>query len=77
MLALDAPTWLKEPISRLSLSYHQEKLLARYVTGLIASGNKTIAGISSIFMKQSIRSMNRLMTEYPWDTSKEGEHGEA
>lgn len=70
MLALDAPTWLKEPINKLSLSYHQEKLLARYVTGLIASGNKTIAGISSMFMKQSIRSMNRLMTEYPWDTGK-------
>ena len=37
MLALDAPIWLKEYTSRLSLGYHQQRLLARYVTGLIAS----------------------------------------
>lgn len=70
VLALDAPMWLKEYVSRLSLSYHQQKLLARYVTGLIASSNKTISGIISMFIKQSRISMNRLMTEYPWDTSK-------
>ncbi|MEM2759784.1 MAG: transposase [Nitrososphaerales archaeon] len=70
MLALDAPAWLKNCIGKFSLSYHQGKLLARYVTGLIASTNKTISGISSVFMKQSMRAMNRLMTEYPWDTSR-------
>lgn len=52
------------------MSYNQQKLLARYVTGLIASTNKTVSGISSIFIKQSRISMNRLMTECPWDTSK-------
>ncbi|MEM3099611.1 MAG: hypothetical protein QXU32_13000 [Nitrososphaerales archaeon] len=64
MIILAVPTWLKNCIGNFSLSYQHGKLPARYVTDLIASGNKTRAGISSVFMKHS-RATNRLVTEYP------------
>ena len=67
MLALEAPRWITDPLGRLSLSYHQQRLASRYVAGLMASSNKTISGIGSMFVGQCTRSMNRLLTEYQWD----------
>jgi SRSO17 transposase len=67
VFAIDAPEWLGQYTAKMSLSHHQHGLLARYVTGLIASSNKTVSGISSIFLQQSMISMNRLLTEYEWN----------
>ncbi|MGH2612171.1 MAG: hypothetical protein ACRDFB_03870, partial [Rhabdochlamydiaceae bacterium] len=49
MLALEAPQSLKDPLASFSLSYDQQRLAARYLTGLVVSSNKTISGISSVF----------------------------
>lgn len=67
MLALEAPDWVTAHTGRLSLSYNQDILVSRYVAGLMASANKTVSGISSMFVDQCARSMNRLLTEYQWD----------
>lgn len=53
MFAIDAPAWIKACADKFSLSYNQKRLFARYVTGLIASNNKTVSGISSIFINQN------------------------
>lgn len=67
MIIVDAPPWLKQIVNRFSLSYHQKKLLARYVTGLAVSNGKTVSAISSMYVRQGRVSLNRFLSEYSWD----------
>ena len=67
-------SWVTDFTGKLSLSYHQSKHMARYVTGLITSRSKTIASMNSLFTDNlSSKSMNRFLTEYDWDSAKANE----
>lgn len=62
------PSWINTFVGCLELSYHQTRHMARYATGLIASRNKTVADISSLFINApSSKAMNLFMKEYDWD----------
>ena len=52
-------------------SFHQLRRFKQYLTGLITSENKTVAGISSNLVDNSDQSsINRFLTEYDWDTEE-------
>lgn len=66
--AIGQPQIVTDVVSNLGLSYHQRGLISSYVTGLIASPRKTVAGIAeNILVGPSSRGINRLLTEYQWD----------
>lgn len=68
---IEVPSFIRNFISSFNLSYHSRKHMARYVTGLIASFNKTIKGINSIFLdKPSDKALNRFLSEYQWNERK-------
>lgn len=53
-----------------SLSYHQRRHAQAYVTGPIASRNKTIEGIANhVLPSRGERVMNNFLSEYNWDES--------
>lgn len=70
MIVLDVPEWVSEFLSKLKLSWHQLRLTSRYVTGLIASTKKSVSNIASIFKEGSSKALNRMLTEYSFDTKK-------
>lgn len=68
---ISPPSWITTFVGCLQLSYHNTKHLARYATGLIASRNKTVADISSLFLNSpSSKAMNLFMKEYEWDSKE-------
>lgn len=61
------PKSISERISKLSsLSYNQQKLAAEYVTGLIVASSKSALGISKSVAGANYKSLERLLTEYPF-----------
>jgi SRSO17 transposase len=51
-----------------SLSPEQRHHAKTYATGLVASGNKTVAGIArQVLPAKSKRALNKFLTEYDWD----------
>ena len=61
-----------DPIDQFeSLSYHQRRHAKAYVTGLIASRNKTIEGIANhVLPSRGERALNNFLSEYDWDESR-------
>ena len=52
-------------------SYHQKHHAKTYVTGLIASGNRTVEGISKrVLQSKSERTLNKLLNQYDWDEER-------
>ena len=51
---------------------HQQKHHAKtYVTGLIASSNKTVEGISKrVLQSKSERALNKFLNQYDWDEER-------
>jgi hypothetical protein len=67
MVFYAVPRGISERISGFSsLSYNQRELVAEYVTGLIASGSKSALGISRSIVGSHYKSLERLLTEYPF-----------
>ena len=50
-----------------SLSYHQQELVAQYVTGLIVARSKSALGISREVIGSHYKALERLLSEYPVD----------
>lgn len=68
---IDIPSVITNFIKPFNLSYHQKKHMERYTSGIIASENKTITGITSQFMDEtSSKALNRFLTEYEWNNSE-------
>ena len=52
-------------------SYQQKHHAKTYVTGLIASSNKTVEGISKrVLQSKSERALNKFLNEYDWDEER-------
>jgi tagatose-1,6-bisphosphate aldolase len=52
-------------------SHHQKHHAKTYVTGLIASGNKTVEGISKrVLQSKSERALNKFLNQYDWDEDR-------
>ncbi|WP_435079948.1 IS701 family transposase [Halococcus sp. AFM35] len=52
-------------------SYQQKHHAKTYVTGLIASGNKTVEGISKrVLQSKSERALNKFLNQYDWDEDR-------
>ncbi|HET7322703.1 MAG TPA: IS701 family transposase [Halococcus sp.] len=52
-------------------SYQQKHHAKTYVTGLIASGNKTVEGISKrVLQSKSERALNKFLNQYDWDEER-------
>ncbi len=57
-----------------SLSYHQRRLVAQYVTGLVAARSKSALGISRSVVGSHHKALERLLVEYPvdcWELNRE------
>ena len=69
MLPLTSFLSCTEPIDQLDCFSTRQKYHAKtYVTGLVASSNKTVEGISTLVLPaKSERALNKFLTEYDWD----------
>jgi hypothetical protein len=68
---MEPPSWVVDFSDRIGLSHHQSGHLSRMLTGLIASKNKTIDGISRISPgSPGQRSANKFFNDYGWDAAE-------
>jgi len=56
---------------KMKLDHHQTIFLAAFLTGLIASANKTVSGIASMLVNGPGKtSLNKFLTKYDWDAKR-------
>ena len=68
---INIPNLVKSFIEPFEVSWHQKRHMQRYVSGLIASENKTITGMTSQMMNRtSSKALNRFLTEYKWNNKE-------
>lgn len=68
---MEPPSWIVDFSNRIGLSHHQSGHLSRMLTGLIASKNKTIDGISRISPgSPDQKAANKFFNDYDWDATE-------